>query len=318
MDRLHRDFLQLCRRYRIRECSIRQRSRYLLVERRRTPVRALLQAAQYLFRRQPRRDVLDGQGKRRRRLFRARRQIRWASFHGSERDPKRRSQSAAHPRNGVQPYDVDGAAGRSRLDLSPGCDAESVRAQARSRAEAALWRRSFDASRIYQGEGALPHRRAAAYSLHDGTAAQRYHALIRRGRLHSQQPAHLQAGGRRSLRSRWPQARVSQVGRSDGAPQPGQTALPVVTVAIRVAARRAIALRLRACEKLAPQARNLLLRPLALLGRSRVARIELCPARARLCLAGTTRSADSCARTRVSNRRGAAYRQQGDLVGKWS
>src|SRR5262249_61974257 len=45
-------------------------------------------------------------------------------------------------------------------------------------------------------------------------------------------------------------------------------------------------------------------------------RVMPCP-RARV-LAGTTRSADSCARMRVSNRRGAAYRQQGGLVGKWS
>ncbi len=51
---------------------------------------------------------------------------------------KRRCQFAAHPRDGVQSYDVDGVAGRSGLDLSAGRDAESVRTEARGRADAAL------------------------------------------------------------------------------------------------------------------------------------------------------------------------------------
>ncbi len=46
MDRLHRDVPELWRRHRLRECRIRQRSRHLPAERRRAPVRAVLQAAE--------------------------------------------------------------------------------------------------------------------------------------------------------------------------------------------------------------------------------------------------------------------------------
>ena len=106
------------------------------------------------------------------------------SFDGGQRYAKRRCQFAAHPRNGVQSHDADGAAGRPRLDLSPGRDAESVRTEARGRADAPLRRRGPDASRIYQGEGPLPDRRPASHSIHDGAAAERDHALLRGGRLH--------------------------------------------------------------------------------------------------------------------------------------
>src|SRR5262245_6689933 len=129
MDRLHRDIPNLWRRYRFWECRIRQRSRHLLVECRRAPVWAVLQAIAQVFRRQPRRDVFDGQGERRRSLLRARRQVQRASFNGGQRYTKRRCQFAAHSRNGVQSYDFDGAAGRSGLDLSPGRDAEPVRTE---------------------------------------------------------------------------------------------------------------------------------------------------------------------------------------------
>src|SRR5260370_1226535 len=53
-------------------------------------------------------------------------------------------------------------------------------------------------------------------------------------------------------------------------------------------------------------------------GRRRRGCINLFPARARCSLAGATGSADSCARMRVSNGRGAAGRGQGDIAGKWS
>ena len=66
------------------------------------------------------------------------------------------------------------------------------------RAEAPLRRRSSDASRIYQGEGPLPDRRAAAHSVHDGTAAERNHAVLRTGRLFINNPHifKLEDGGR--------------------------------------------------------------------------------------------------------------------------